>query len=141
VIPPGLAAGTSWLGSGNLTAKRLFLLPRDVAIFGRPLNYFISSYDRSAASGGSGLAGKSVRKTANVCDPSTTEMNINIAANFLLVAFMKINRLSSFFSEISRPKFSKLLRSCKRGFCAAILALAVLWIYAGFIRWSHRSQT
>jgi hypothetical protein len=114
--------------------ETLVLTARDVAIFGRPLNYFISSYDRSAASAGSGLAGKSVRKTANVCDPSTTEMSINTAANFLLVAFMKINRLSLFFSEISRPKFSKLLRSCKRGFCAAMLAMAALWIYAGFIR-------
>jgi hypothetical protein len=53
--------------------ETLVLTARDVAIFGRPLNYFISSYDRSAASGGSGLAGKSVRKTANVCDPNTPE--------------------------------------------------------------------
>ena len=59
-------------------------------------------------SGGSGLTGKSGRKTANVCDASTREMNINTAANFMLVAFIKINRLSSFFSEICRPKFSKL---------------------------------
>ncbi len=59
-------------------------------------------------SGGSGLTGKSGRKTANVCDASTREMNINTAANFMLVAFIKINRLSSFFYEICRPKFSKL---------------------------------
>ena len=59
-------------------------------------------------SGGSGLTGKSGRKTANVCDASTREMNINTAANFMFVAFIKINRLSSFFSEICRPKFSKL---------------------------------
>jgi hypothetical protein len=50
VIPPGLAAWASWLGSGNLTTKRSFLPPdRDVAIFGRALNYFISYYDHSAA--------------------------------------------------------------------------------------------
>jgi len=40
-------------------------------------------------SGGSGLTGKSGRKTANVCDASTREMNINTAANFMLVAFIK----------------------------------------------------
>jgi hypothetical protein len=107
VIPPGLAAWASWLGSGNLTTKRSFLPPdRDVAIFGRALNYFISYYDRSAVSGGSGLTGKSGRKTANVCDASTREMNINTAANFMLAAFIKIDRLSSFFSEIYGPKFS-----------------------------------
>jgi hypothetical protein len=50
VIPPGLAAWASWLGSGNLTTKRSFLPPdRDVAIFGRALNYFISYYDHSGA--------------------------------------------------------------------------------------------
>jgi hypothetical protein len=114
VIPPGLAAWASWLGSGNLTTKCSFLPPdRDVASFGRALNYFISYYDRSAVSGGSGLTGKSGRKTANVCDASTREMNINTAANFMLVAFIKINRLSSFFSEICRPKFPKLFRSWK----------------------------
>jgi len=59
------------------------------------------------------LTGKSGRKTANVCDASTKEMNINTAANFMLVAFIKINRLSSFFSEICRPKFPKLFRSWK----------------------------
>jgi hypothetical protein len=87
--------------------KTLVLTPdRDVAIFERPLNYFISHYDCSSASGGSGLTGKSGRKTANVCDASTRETNINTAANFLPVAFIKINRLSSFFSEICQPKFS-----------------------------------
>jgi len=35
------------------------------------------------------LTGKSGRKTANVCDASTREMNINTAANFMLVAFIK----------------------------------------------------
>jgi hypothetical protein len=108
VIPPGLAAWASWLGSGNLTTKRSFLPPdRDVAIFGRALNYFIPITITPPRSGGSGLTGKSGRKTANVCDASTREMNINPAGNFMLVAFIKINRLSSFFSEICRPKFSK----------------------------------
>jgi hypothetical protein len=38
-----LAAWASWLGSGNLMTKRSFLPSnRDVAIFGRVLNYFIS---------------------------------------------------------------------------------------------------
>jgi hypothetical protein len=46
----GLAAWTSWLGSGNLTTKRSFLPPdRDLAVFSRPLNYFISYNDHSAA--------------------------------------------------------------------------------------------
>jgi hypothetical protein len=74
--------------------------------FEQPLNYFISYYDRSAATGGAGLTGKSGRKTANVCDASIREMNINTAVNFPLVAFIKINRLSSFFSEICQAKFS-----------------------------------
>jgi hypothetical protein len=48
VIPPGLAAWASWLGSGNLMTKRSFLPSnRDVAIFGRALNYFISFYHSS----------------------------------------------------------------------------------------------
>src|SRR5438046_10761938 len=59
-------------------------------------------------SGGSGLTGKSGRKTANVCDASTKEMKINTAANFVLVAFSKINRLSSFSYEIFRLKFSEI---------------------------------
>ncbi|TMP92246.1 MAG: hypothetical protein E6L07_12495 [Verrucomicrobia bacterium] len=50
-------------------------------------------------------------------------MNINTAANFMRVAFIKINRLSSFFSEIRRPKFSKLSQSWKK-----ILTLAQHWI-------------
>ena len=88
---------------------RSFLPPdRDVAIFGRAWNYFISYYDRSAAKWGLWLTGKSGRKTANVCDASTREININTTATFMLVAFIKINRLSSFFSEICRSKFSKL---------------------------------
>jgi hypothetical protein len=44
----------------------------------------------------------------------TREMNINTihtAANFMLVAFIKINRLSSFLSEICGSKFSKFFRS------------------------------
>jgi hypothetical protein len=53
--------------------ETLVLTARDVAIFGQSLNYFISSYNRSAASDGSGLAGKSGRKTANICDPSARE--------------------------------------------------------------------
>ena len=48
VIPPGLAACASWLGLGNLMTKRSFLPSnRDVAIFGRALNYFISFYHSS----------------------------------------------------------------------------------------------
>ena len=58
------------------------------------------------------MTGKSGRKTANVCDASTSKMNIN-TANFMRVAFIKIKRLSSFFSEIGWPKFSKLFRSWK----------------------------
>jgi hypothetical protein len=87
--------------------ETLVLTPdRDVNIFGRALNGWISYLTTPPRSGGSGLTGKSGRKTANVCDPSTREMNINSAANFPLVAFMKINRLSSFFSEFCRLKFS-----------------------------------
>jgi len=49
-------------------------------------------------------------------------MNINTAANFMLVAFIKINRLSSFFSEICRPKFSKLFREAKNKLSARVTA-------------------
>jgi hypothetical protein len=52
-------------------------------------------------SGGSGLTGKSGRKTANVCDASTREMNINTAANFMLVAFIK-----SIVFHHSSPRFA-----------------------------------
>jgi hypothetical protein len=102
VIPPGLA--------------RSFLPPDcDVAIFGRALNYFpLPITIAPPRSGGSGLTGKSGRKTANVCDASTREMDINTAATFMLVAFIKINRLSSFFSEICRSKFSKLFRELEK---------------------------
>jgi hypothetical protein len=76
------------------------------------LNYFISYYDRSAAKWRLWFDRKE-RAQDRECLRYTREMNINTAANFMRVAFIKINRLSSFFSEIRRPKFSKLSQSWK----------------------------
>jgi hypothetical protein len=114
VIPPGLAAWASWQSDDEtlvLTAR-----PRRCYFWTSVELFHLLLRSLRRGSGGSGLTGKSGRKTANVCDASTREKNINTAANFMLVAFIKINRLSSFFSEICRHKFSKLFRSWKRGF-------------------------
>jgi hypothetical protein len=87
----------------------LFLPPdRDVAIFGPTVELFHLLLRSLRREWRLWLTGKSGRKTANVCDPSTREMNTNTLANFLLAAYQN-HRLSSFFSEICRPKFSKLL--------------------------------
>ncbi|PYJ23487.1 MAG: hypothetical protein DME99_02730 [Verrucomicrobia bacterium] len=40
--------------------------------------------------GGAGLAGKSGRKTANVCDTSATKTTTNTAAHFMLAALSRI---------------------------------------------------
>jgi len=42
--------------------------------------------------GGAGFAGKSGRKTANVCDTNAMETMINTAAHFMSVALSKIKR-------------------------------------------------
>ncbi|HYY35880.1 MAG TPA: hypothetical protein VE867_05870 [Candidatus Binatia bacterium] len=46
----------------------------------------------SPLNGGAGFAGKSGRKTANVCDTNATEMNTNTAAHFMSAALSKIKR-------------------------------------------------
>jgi hypothetical protein len=73
---------------------------RDVVIFGRPLNYLISYYDHSAAKWRIWFDWKE-RAQDRECLRSKHKGN-----DFPLGAFMKINRLSSFFSEICRLKFS-----------------------------------
>jgi hypothetical protein len=44
----------------------------------------------SPPNGGAGFAGKSGRKTANVCDVSAMKTNTNIAAHFMPAALTKI---------------------------------------------------
>jgi hypothetical protein len=102
VIPPGLA--------------RSFLPPDcDVAIFGRALNYFpLPITIAPPRSGGSGLTGKSGPRPRMSAMQAQGKMDINTAATFMLVAFIKNNRLSSFFSEICRSKFSKFFRELEK---------------------------
>jgi hypothetical protein len=46
----------------------------------------------SPLNGGAGFAGKSGRKTANVCDTNAIETNTNTAAHFMTAALSKIKR-------------------------------------------------
>jgi hypothetical protein len=46
----------------------------------------------SPLNGGAGFAGKSGRKTANVCDMNAMEMNTNTAAHFMSAGLSKIKR-------------------------------------------------
>jgi hypothetical protein len=46
----------------------------------------------SPPNGGAGFAGKSGRKTANVCDTNATEMNRDTAAHFMFAALSRIKR-------------------------------------------------
>jgi hypothetical protein len=46
----------------------------------------------SPLNGGAGLAGKSGRKTANVCDANPMETTMNTAAHFMSAALSKIKR-------------------------------------------------
>jgi hypothetical protein len=50
----------------------------------------------SPLNGGTGLAGKSGRKTANACDANTIEMSADTAAHFIFVArntFIKVSNI------------------------------------------------
>jgi hypothetical protein len=46
----------------------------------------------SPLNGGAGFAGKSGRKTANVCDTNATEARMNSAAHFMSAAHSKIKQ-------------------------------------------------
>jgi hypothetical protein len=46
----------------------------------------------SPPNGGAGLAGKSGRKTANVCDTTAMETKMNTAAHFMFAALSKIKQ-------------------------------------------------
>jgi hypothetical protein len=46
----------------------------------------------SPLKGGAGFAGKSGRKTANVCDTNATETRMNTTAHFMFAALSKIKR-------------------------------------------------
>jgi hypothetical protein len=46
----------------------------------------------SPLKGGAGFAGKSGRKTANVCDTNAMETRMNITAHFMSVALSQIKR-------------------------------------------------
>jgi hypothetical protein len=46
----------------------------------------------SPLNGGAGFAGKSGRKTANVCDTDAIETSTNTAAHFMSAALSKIKR-------------------------------------------------
>jgi len=60
-----------------------------------PAEYRIESSPMEIASprnGGAGFAGKSGRKTANVCDANPMETTINTAAHFMSAALSKIKQ-------------------------------------------------
>jgi len=54
----------------------------------------------SPLNGGAGLAGKSGRKTANVCDANPMETTMNTAAHFMSAALSRIkgHRKQNFFA-------------------------------------------
>jgi hypothetical protein len=62
---------------------------------GFPTEYRIESSPvviTSPLKGGAGFAGKSGRKTANVCDTNAMETRMNTAAHFMSVALSEIKR-------------------------------------------------
>jgi hypothetical protein len=119
VIPPGLAAWASWLGSGNPTTKRSFLRrDRDVAIFGRALNYFIAYYDHSAAKRRLWLDWKERAQDRECLRRQHKGNEYKHCCEFHARRFYpKSIAFQLFFSAICPLKFSKLFRSWKRGFC------------------------
>jgi hypothetical protein len=62
---------------------------------GSPAEYRTKSFHMEIASplnGGAGFAGKSGRKTANVCDANPMETTMNTAAHFISAAHSKIKQ-------------------------------------------------
>jgi hypothetical protein len=109
-----LAAWASWLGSGNLTTKRSFLPPdRDVAIFGRALNYFISYYDRSAAKWRLWFDWKERAQDRECLRCKHNGNQYKHCCEFHARRSYQNRSPFIIFSEICRPKFSKLFRSWK----------------------------
>ena len=101
MIPPGLA--------------RSFLPPDcDVAIFGRALNYFLSYYDRSAAKWRLWFDWKEGAQDRECLRCKHKGNGYKHYCDFHARRLIKINRLSSFFSEICRSKFSKLFRELEK---------------------------
>jgi hypothetical protein len=70
----------SYLGASVEASPAEYRIESSPMVISSPLN------------GGAGFAGKSGRKTANVCDTNATETSTNTAAHFMSAALSKIKR-------------------------------------------------
>ena len=77
---------------------------RGAVVGGSPAEYRIESSPvviTSPLKGGAGFAGKSGRKTANVCDTNAMETRMNTTAHFMSAALSKIKQHGKYFFAIT----------------------------------------